>query len=202
MTIHFSIKFDQPPEKIGSPFKWCHLPQRGGFLNPRLLRGRLIFHAPHMDCSLARSYPIFAWHQHVISSRIVIYRDIFYISDIQNFTNITNIYQNIYIYILISNTSNTSNCYEWPPVWSFWILPHNLRHQRSRGSKVWLGDSLGASRCNSWCLRQCLYILVIQSDLFGKVIQRDLLRGCWWSPTFGDQKVTNWIIWIMYIPKV
>ena len=31
-------------------------------------------------------------------------------------------------------------------------------------------------------------------DLFGMVSLRDpFCRGCWWPPTFGDQKVTAWI---------
>ncbi len=25
--------------------------------------------------------------------------------------------------------------------------------------------------------------------------KRDPFIGCWWPPTFGDQKVTNWITW-------
>ena len=29
-----------------------------------------------------------------------------------------------------------------------------------------------------------------------------LQKGCWWPPTIGDKKVTNWITWIAYIPTI
>ena len=137
----------------------------------RLLRGRLIFHAPHMDCSLARSYPIFAldkaftkWQSH---DRCV------YISYVtSNITNVSNIRSiqyikyNKYIQILQEYIEKYTNL-DYIQIHQIAMIPmilldfpperqlKNLRHQRTTlGSKVWLGDSLGTwkSRLPKWPL--------------------------------------------------
>ena len=37
-------------------------------------------------------------------------------------------------------------------------------------------------------------------DLFG-IVKWPELKGCWWPPTFGDQKVTAWITWFLILKK-